>query len=68
MLVGELDEDVFKAGSERANLCDRNAVFHELFAEIVEIETVFDERMDGLPEKWWRCVCRGGDARIEERA
>src|SRR6267143_5378005 len=50
MLVGELDEDVFKAGSERANLCDRNAVFHELFAEIVEIETVFDERMDGLPE------------------
>src|SRR5260370_26564886 len=50
MLVGELDEDVFEAGSERTNLSDGNPVFQELVAEIVEIEMVFDERMDGLTE------------------
>src|SRR5260370_4870295 len=50
MLVGELDKDVFEAGSERANLCDGDAVFHELRAKIVEIEMVFDQRVDGLTE------------------
>src|SRR6266436_6902000 len=50
MLVGEFDEDVFEAGSEGTNLGDGDAVFQELFTEIVEIEMVFDERMDGLPE------------------
>src|SRR5467141_3328365 len=60
MLVGELDEDVFEAGSERTNLCDGNAVLHELFAEIVEIETVFDKRVDGLPENG--CAAYAGEA------
>src|ERR1700676_2927753 len=50
MLVGELDEDVFEAGGKRANFGDGNSVFHELFAEVVEIEMVFDERMDRLAE------------------
>src|SRR5260370_12198825 len=50
MLVGELDEDGFEAGSERTNLSDGNPVFQELVAEIVEIEMVFDKRVDGLTE------------------
>src|SRR6266478_4418557 len=50
MLVGEFDEDVLEAWSERTNFGDGDAVFQELFTEIVEIEMVFDERMDGLPE------------------
>src|SRR6266852_9958048 len=50
MLVGEFDEDVFEAGSEGTNFGDGDAVFQELFTEIVEIEMVFDEGMDGLPE------------------
>src|SRR6266403_2856699 len=60
MLVGELDEDVFEAGSERTNFGDGNAVLHELFAEIAEIETVFDERVDGLPENG--CAAYSGEA------
>src|SRR6202521_6134552 len=50
MFVGELNKDVFEAGSERANFGDGNAVLQELVAEVVEIESVFDERMDGLAE------------------
>src|SRR6266702_1240554 len=50
MLVGELDENVFEAGSERANFCDGDAVFQELFAVIVEVEMILDERVDGLSE------------------
>src|SRR6266403_746885 len=50
MLVSELYEDVFEARSERSYLCDGNAVFQKLVAKIVEIATVFDKRMDGLPE------------------
>src|SRR2546425_415424 len=50
MLVGELDENVFEAWSERANFCDGDAVFQELFAEIVEVEMILDERVDGLSE------------------
>src|SRR6267143_3762923 len=60
MLVGELDKDVFEAGSERANFGDGNAVLPELVAEVVEIETVFDERMDGLPENG--CAAYAGEA------
>jgi len=48
MLVGELDKDIFEAGSERTNLGDGNAVLQELFAEIVEIGNDLDERVDGL--------------------
>src|ERR1700687_6522625 len=50
MLVGELDEDVFEAGGKRTNFGDGNSVFHELVAEVVESETVFDKRMDRLAE------------------
>src|SRR5713226_8356654 len=50
MLVGEFDKDVFEAGSERTNFCDGDAVSQELSAEIVEIEMVLDERVDGLTE------------------
>src|SRR5260370_17080759 len=50
MLVGERDENVLEAGSGRANFCDGDAVFQELFAEIVEVEMILDERVDGLSE------------------
>ena len=50
MLGGELDEDVFEAGSERTNLGDSNAVLQELVAKVIQIESVIDERMDGLSE------------------
>src|SRR5258708_34572152 len=61
MLVGEFDENVFEAGSERANLGDSDAVFQELVAEVVEIEMIIDERMDGLSEN-------GGAANAGEMA
>src|ERR1700719_1132067 len=50
LLGGEFAEDVFEAGSERTNLGDGDAVYQELVAEVVEIEMVFDERIDGLPK------------------
>src|SRR5260370_41387698 len=50
MLVGELDEDVFEAGSEWTDFGDGNPVFQKLFAEIVKIKMILDESMDGLPE------------------
>src|SRR5216684_4920170 len=50
MLVSEFDEDVFEAGSEGTNLGDGNILLQELFAKIVKIEVVFDERMNGLAE------------------
>jgi len=42
--------------------------FHELFAEIVEIETVFDERMDGLPENGGAAYAGEVTRESEERA
>src|SRR5712692_678834 len=50
MLVGQFDEDVFQAWSEWTNFSDGNAVFQELVAEVVEIEMIVDEGMNGLPE------------------
>src|ERR1700693_3837803 len=50
VLVGELDEDVFEAGGQRANLGDRNSVFQQLLAEIVQVKMIFDERVNGLTE------------------
>ena len=50
MLVGELDKDVFEAGSEGPNFGDGNAVFQELLTEIVEVEVVVDECVNGLTE------------------
>jgi hypothetical protein len=50
LLVGELDEDVFEAGRQRANLGDGNPIFEKLLTEIVQIEMVLDQRMDGLSE------------------
>src|SRR5713101_141890 len=48
VLVGQLDENIFEAGSKRANLADRDSVFKELLAKVVEIEMFFDKRVDGL--------------------
>src|SRR5260370_22515145 len=67
MLVSEFDEDVFEAGSEGTNLGDGNAIFQELFAKIVKIEVVFDERMDGLSENGGAADARNL-ARKTERA
>src|SRR5258708_32334103 len=50
MLVGEFDEDILEAGSERANLGDGNILFQKLVAEVVKIAMVLNERMNGLPE------------------
>src|SRR5439155_5767697 len=50
VLVSELHENVFEAWSKRTNLGDGNAFFQKLLAKFVEIEVVFDERVDGLPE------------------
>src|SRR5260370_17058376 len=61
MLVGEFHEDVLEDGSERANLGDSDAVFQELVAEVVEIEMIVNERMNGLSEN-------GGAANAGEMA
>src|SRR5712691_5091536 len=50
VLVSEFDEDVFEAGSERTNLGDGNAIIQELVAEVVEIEMIVDNGVNGLPE------------------
>src|SRR5260370_36681454 len=70
MLVGELYENVFEAGSERANLGDGDAVFQQLFAEIVEVEMILDERVDGLSENGGAADSRdlaGGEERAGDR-
>src|SRR6266446_5492125 len=50
MLVREFDEDIFEAGSKGTNLGDGDTVLQELFAQVVEIEVVFDEGVNGLSE------------------
>src|SRR5260370_28510810 len=67
MLVGELDEDVFEAGSEWTDFGDGNPVFQKLFAEIVKIKMILDESMDGLPENGGAADA-GEMAREAERA
>src|SRR5207249_2103230 len=67
MLVGKFDEDVFEAGSERANLAHGDIVFQELLAEIVEIAMIVDERMNGLSENCGAANARNL-ARETERA
>src|ERR1700758_3463502 len=49
-LIGQLDEDVFKARLERSNFTYRDSVFQELLAKIVEVEMFIDERVNGLAE------------------
>src|SRR6266478_1251296 len=48
VLVGEFDENVFQAGSQRTDFGNGDAVFEELLAQIVQVEMVFDQRMNGL--------------------
>src|SRR5215470_238975 len=48
MLVGKLDEDVFQAGSQGANLSYGNAALQEQIPQVVEIEIVVHEGVDGL--------------------
>src|ERR1700687_934564 len=50
VLVSQLDEDVFQAGGEGVNFADGDSVLEELLAEVVEVEMIFDERVDGLAE------------------
>src|SRR6266581_4858793 len=48
MLVGEFHKDVLQAGGQRTNFGDADS--QELVAEVVEIEVIVDERMNGLAE------------------
>src|SRR5579859_6788850 len=48
MLVGELDENVFETRIKRANFPNGNAILTELLAQIVQVEMIFDERVNGL--------------------
>src|SRR3974390_181810 len=50
MAEGELDEDIFQGGGERANLSDVNGLLFELLAKMAEIEVVVDQRVNGLAE------------------
>jgi len=59
MFIGEFDEDVFEGRSERADFRDDDALFQQLFAEMVEVEIVVDERVDGLAEDCGACGCPG---------
>ena len=68
MLVGELDENIFEAGSERANFGYRDAIFEEFLAELVQIEMVVDERVDGLAENRGAANDSGAGERNAARA
>src|ERR1700760_1141344 len=48
MLVSELDEDVFEAGSQRADLGHNEAGLQQLLAKMFGIEAIFDEGVNGL--------------------
>src|SRR5229473_5066398 len=50
VLVGQLDENIFKARSKRANFADGDSVFEKLLAQIVEVEMLFHQRVNGLAE------------------
>src|SRR5271156_3891425 len=50
MLVGQLDEYVFEAGGQRANVRDADAIGLQLRAQIVEVEMFLHQSMDGLAE------------------
>src|SRR5271169_1729441 len=65
MLVGELDEDVFEAGCKWTNFGHGNAILQELFAEIIEIEMVVNERVDGLPKNG--CAANAGKLASETK-
>src|SRR5215470_5558634 len=48
MLVGQLDKHIFQAGRKRANLRYLDSIFHELFAQAVQIEMLFNQSVDRL--------------------
>src|SRR6266849_6397925 len=48
VLVGELNENVLQAGGQRPDFGNGDTVFEELLAQIVQVEMVFDQRVDGL--------------------
>src|ERR1700738_1119792 len=43
VLVGQLDENIFEAGGERANFADGDTVLEGLLAGVVELEMVVDK-------------------------
>src|SRR5579859_260362 len=61
MLVGELDEDVFQTGRERANFGDGDILFFKVPAKKFERKIVVNEGVDGLTEN-------GGAANAGKRA
>src|SRR5215469_12354678 len=48
MLVGQLDKNVFEAGSEGANLGDGDPVFQQLLAELTQVAMVIEQRVNRL--------------------
>src|SRR5579859_186827 len=50
VLVSELDEDVFQAGSERADFRDADPFLRELLADGMRIQMLVDQGMDRLTE------------------
>ena len=48
--IGEFDEYVFEAGSERTNFGDNDAVVEQLLAEMIEVQVIIDQSVDGLSE------------------
>src|SRR5215510_13858175 len=50
VFVGQLDENVFQAGGERANFAHRCAVSGKLLAKSVEVEVIVNQRMNRLAE------------------
>src|ERR1700757_1569455 len=56
---GELDEDVFEAGSKRTNFGDHDVVFQELRAKVFEIKIVIDQGVNRLAKD--RRTANAGD-------
>src|SRR5215813_12394092 len=50
VLVGQFDENVFEAGSERADFADSGAAPRELLAKIFKLELVVNQCVNGLAE------------------
>src|SRR5690242_10310884 len=50
MLVGKLDENIFQARRERANLRHDDALFQQIGTKSFEIKAIVDQPMDRLPE------------------
>ena len=50
MFVSKLHENIFQARRQRPNLCHGDAFLQKLLAQVVQIEVVVNQRVDGLAE------------------